>query len=717
MAPSSPSTVADPAGPTAAAEAGLPAETSAQSLGWPASAAAASASAQSTPAWLEALARWWAEFSLQTKLLAVATLVVSLLMTGITFFSLNSIQQDARISDTRYARDLGLLLSANVTPLVAQGEDRELAAVAERFWQSSRSLRYIVFADADGVIYLGIPMGNGGEGTASAGEQLLSRRLELPPDLQRRPDNPLIRQHLTPDGQVTDVFVPMVSGDRYLGVVALGINPNETLLVSSALTREVTVAVFVSIWVLVILGSVINALTIIRPVKELLRGVRSIAGGNFETRIALPVGGELGELLEGFNTMASQLEVYKAANIEELRAEQVKQQSLIATMADGAVLLDAEGRIVLVNPTARRLFRWEARNLEGKEVIGELPDRLAMELAGALQNLVSSERESTDVRCSFGEPSRTLRIVLQSVRDASGEVLKGIAMTIQDLTREVELNAAQSRFISNVSHELRTPLFNIKSYVETLHDYNDQLSDELKQEFLGIANAETDRLTRLVNDVLDLSRLESDRVWELEPLEVGPAIEQTLRTYRLNAGEKGVNLGFEADPQLPRVLGNWDLLLQVFDNLVGNALKFTPPGGALQLRAYPWPDQCVLDPDSGPGTHPTCALTSPLPRLRIEIADSGCGIAAADQQRIFERFYRVENAVHTEAGTGLGLSIVRGILEKHGTQACMASESGVGTTFWFDLPLEHSDSDELALKAERRGYDRAREGEVQTLRS
>jgi two-component system sensor histidine kinase NblS len=708
--------MADPGGP-AAAGAELSGENSAQSLSWPASAAAATAAAKSTPAWLEALARWWAEFSLQTKLLAVATLVVSLLMTGITFFSLNSIQQDARISDTRYARDLGLLLSANVTPLVAQGDDRELAAVAERFWQSSRSLRYIVFADADGVIYLGIPMGNGGEGTPPAGEQLLSRRLELPADLQRRPDNPLIRQHLTPDGQVTDVFVPMVSGDRYLGVVALGINPNETLLVSSALTREVTVAVFVSIWVLVILGSVINALTIIRPVKELLRGVRSIAGGNFNTRIALPVGGELGELLEGFNTMASQLEVYKAANIEELRAEQVKQQSLIATMADGAVLLDAEGRIVLVNPTARRLFRWEARNLEGNEVIGELPDRLAMELAGALQNLISSERESTDVRCSFGEPPRTLRIVLQSVRDASGEVLKGIAMTIQDLTREVELNAAQSRFISNVSHELRTPLFNIKSYVETLHDYNDQLSDEQKQEFLGIANAETDRLTRLVNDVLDLSRLESDRVWELEPFEVGPAIEQTLRTYRLNAGEKGVDLGFDADPQLPRVLGNWDLLLQVFDNLVGNALKFTPPGGALRLRAYPWPDQCVLDPDSRPGDNPNCALTSPLPRLRIEIADSGCGIAAADQERIFERFFRVENAVHTEAGTGLGLSIVRGILEKHGTQVRMASESGVGTTFWFDLPLEHSDSDELALQAERRGYDRAREGELQALKA
>ncbi|MFZ9952293.1 MAG: HAMP domain-containing protein, partial [Vulcanococcus sp.] len=280
------------------------------------------------------MARWWAEFSLQTKLLAAATLVVSLMMTGITFFALNGIQADVRMSDTRFARDLGLLLAANVTPLVAEGNDRELAAVAERFWRSSRSLRYIFFADPEGIIYLGIPI----SGTSGSSELLLSRRLELPADLSRRPQNPLIRQHLSPDGQVTDVFVPLVSGDRTLGVLALGINPNEAALASAALSREVTVAVFISIWVLVILGAVFNALTITRPVKELLRGVRSIAGGDFQARIALPVGGELGELLEGFNTMASQLEDYKAANIEELTAAQVKQQSLIATMADGALL-------------------------------------------------------------------------------------------------------------------------------------------------------------------------------------------------------------------------------------------------------------------------------------------------------------------------------------------------------------------------------------------
>ncbi|MHA3961435.1 two-component system sensor histidine kinase NblS [Synechococcus sp. LTW-G] len=657
--------------------------------------------------WWQSLVRWWAEFSLQTKLLAAATLVVSLVMTAITFFALNGIQADVRMSDTRFARDLGLLLSANVTPLVAQGNDRELAAVAERFWKSSRSLRYIFFADPDGIIYLGIPI----SGTSGSSELLLSRKLELPAELSKRPQNPLIRQHLTPDGQVTDVFVPLVADGRYMGVLALGINPNEAALASAALSREVTVAVFISIWILVILGAVFNALTITQPVKELLRGVRSIAGGDFEARIALPVGGELGELLDGFNDMASQLEAYNEANIEELTAAQVKQQSLIATMADGALLLDSEGRVVLVNPTARRLFRWEGRNLEGTRLVEELPEGLNLELQTPLESLLENDKESSDVRCSFGEPPRTLRIVLQSVRDASGETLKGIAVTVQDLTREVELNAAQSRFISNVSHELRTPLFNIKSYVETLHDMGEQLSEEDRKDFLAIANAETDRLTRLVNDVLDLSRLESDRAWSMEAVELGPAMEQTLRNYKLNAKEKGVELDLHVTDELPRVRGNWDLLLQVLDNLVGNGLKFTAAGGRLSLRAYPWPDICTIDPSTAANPdNPACELTAQLPKLRVEISDTGSGISREDQEKIFDRFYRVENAVHTEVGTGLGLSIVRGILEKHGATVRMVSELNVGTTFWFDLPLEDADDTELRLQAERRSTSNLGDG-------
>ena len=622
-------------------------------------------------------------------MLAIATLVVSIVMTGLTFFALNGIQTEARMGDTRYARDLGLLLASNVTPLAAQGNDRELARVTEEFWRSSRSLRYIFYADPEGVIYLGIPISK----VDSGNDLLLSRWLELPSDLRQRPQNPLIRQHLTPDGLVTDVFVPMVNGKDYLGVMALGVNPNEAVLATAALTRNVTVAVFVSIWVLVILGAVFNALTITRPVKELLRGVRSVADGDFGARIALPVGGELGELLNGFNTMATQLEAYDEANIEELTAAQVKQQSLIATMADGALLLDPEGQVVLVNPTARRLFRWEGRKLEGQELLSLLPDSLTMELQEPFDAVRSRERDSAEVRCSINEPSRTLRLVLQAVRDGSGETLKGIAVTVQDLTREVELNAAQSRFISNVSHELRTPLFNIKSYVETLHDMGDQLDEDMTREFLATANAETDRLTRLVNDVLDLSRLESDRVWSFEPTEVEAAMEQTLRTYKLNADDKGVSLDLAVPPSLPRIRGNYDLLLQVFDNLVGNAVKFSTSSDMVQLRAYLWPDTCPSKADDA---------SSPLPRLRVEVADSGTGISEEDCRRVFERFYRVENAVHTEAGTGLGLSIVRGILQKHGSDISMVSELGIGTTFWFDLPLEGADEDELIINAERK---------------
>ncbi len=371
-------------------------------------------------------------------------------------------------------------------------------------------------------------------------------------------------------------------------------------------------------------------------------------------------------------------------------------------MADGAILLDSEGKIVLVNPTARRLFRWEGRNLEGQELLNELPEILSNELHSPITSLLTNSKESSDLRCSIGEPARTLRIVLQSVRDSTGETLIGIAVTIQDLTREVELNAAQSRFISNVSHELRTPLFNIKSYVETVHDLSDQLSEEEKQEFLGVANAETDRLARLVNDVLDLSKLESGREIQFEPIDLRPAMEQTLRTYKLNAKDKEVELELDMYKALPKVLGNWDLLLQVFDNLVGNSLKFSRTGGKLKISAYTWPDVCTAQPVDKTHTAPYCEIVSPLPKLRIEVADTGQGISVSDQQRIFERFYRVENAVHTEAGTGLGLSIVRGIVEKHGGTIRMVSEPELGTTFWFELPLEQADADELLLLSERK---------------
>ncbi|MFM7368497.1 MAG: sensor histidine kinase, partial [Sphaerospermopsis kisseleviana] len=250
--------------------------------------------------------------------------------------------------------------------------------------------------------------------------------------------------------------------------------------------------------------------------------------------------------------------------------------------------------------------------------------------------------------------------------------IKGIAITVQDITREVELNEAKSQFISNISHELRTPLFNIKTYIETLHDYGEDLGAEDRREFLATVNHETDRLTRLVNDVLDLSKLESGRTYNFDGVDLAQALEQTLRTYQLNAKDKGIELVQEVAPNLPLVMGNYDLLLQVFGNLIGNALKFTPAGGQVAIRAY------QLKPPISEQKHPL---------VRIEISDTGIGIAPEDQQAIFDRFFRVENRVHTLEGTGLGLSIVRNIMERHHSQVHLVSEVGVGTTFWFDLAI------------------------------
>lgn len=624
----------------------------------------------------EEIAQWWSDFTLQTRLMAAATLVVSLLMSGLTFWAVNTIQQDARLNDTRFGRDLGLLLAANVAPLVSEDNRGELARFSHRFYSSTTSIRYMLYADEDGEIFFGIPFSE----YEVQNSLTIRRRMQLPDDYSKNLERPMVRQHLTPDGEVTDVFVPLNHDGRYLGVLALGINPNPTVVTSSHLTRNVTIAVFVSIWVMVILGAVFNALTITKPIKELLLGVKNIAAGNFKQRIDLPLGGELGELIFSFNEMAERLERYEEQNIEELTAEKAKLETLVSTIADGAVLLDSSMNVVLVNPTARRIFSWEGKeNVISDNVLYHLPASVQAELTRPLYQIAAGELEGAEFRITLSDPThRTIRILLTTVLDQYRESVKGIAMTVQDITREVELNEAKSQFISNVSHELRTPLFNIKSFIETLHEYGEDLTEEERREFLDTANRETDRLTRLVNDVLDLSRLESNKRYQFEAIDVAQPVEQTLRTYQLNARDKGITLEQDIEPTLPAVFGNYDLLLQVFANLVGNALKFTPSGGRVVIRAY------HLKADYR-HTH------QPMEHVRIEVADTGIGIDPEDQEAIFDRFFRVENRVHTLEGTGLGLSIVRNIMEKHYSRIHLVSEVGVGTTFWFDLAVYQDD--------------------------
>jgi two-component system sensor histidine kinase NblS len=614
----------------------------------------------------EIIARWWSEITLRTRLMAAAALVFSVVMSGLTFWAVNTIQQDTRLNDTRFGSDLGLLLAANVAPLIAENKHSEVAKFSHRFYSTTSSVRYMLYADEEGNIFLGIPFSE----SEVQNSLTIRRRIQLPENYASSSELPLVRQHRTPNGEVTDIFVPLKHEGNYLGVLAIGINPNPTLIRYSNLTRDLTIAVFVSIWVMVILGAVFNALTITKPIKELLKGVKNITAGNFKQRIDLPLGGELGELIFSFNEMAERLERYEEQNIEELTAEKAKLETLVSTIADGAVLLDTNLQVILVNPTARRIFGWEGKDLVGENVLHHLPRSVQAQLTLPLYQIARGEREAAEFRITLTEPAnRTVRIPIATVLDQYRESIKGIAMTVQDITREAELNEAKSHFISNVSHELRTPLFNIKSFIETLHEFGEDLSEQQRREFLETANSETDRLTRLVNDVLDLSRLESCRIYHFDAVDMAQPIEQTLRTYQLNARDKKIELVQEVEHDLPPVLGNYDLLLQVLMNLVGNALKFTEPGGRVAIRAY------LLDAPS----------VSNSQAVRIEVSDTGIGIESQDQEAIFDRFFRVENRVHTLEGTGLGLSIVRNIIEKHHTTVRLVSEVGAGTTFWFDL--------------------------------
>ncbi|WP_343327434.1 ATP-binding protein [Geitlerinema sp. PCC 9228] len=646
---------------------------------------------------MQRIARWWSEFTLQTKLMAVATLVVSLVMSGLTFWAVNTIQQDARMNDTRFGRDLGLLLAANVAPLVAEDNRAELARFSQRFYRSTSSVRYLLYADSNGSIFFGIPFWESEVHNSLS----IRRRMQLPDDFGKDTELPLVRQHETPEGQVTDVFVPLRHEGEYLGVLAVGTNPNPTVVASSYLTRDVAIAVFVSIWAMVILGAVFNALTITKPIKELLVGVKNIAAGNFKQRINLPFGGELGELINSFNEMAEKLERYEEQNIEELTASKAKLETLVSTIADGAVLLDTNLQIILVNPNASQIFGWESKSVTGQNILELLPDPIKMELSRPLQEMATGQTSDgnegvtpvdrrSEFRVTLEKPHRrTVRILLTNVLDRLRDCPKGIAITLQDITREAELNEAKSQFISNVSHELRTPLFNIKSFIETLNEYGEELNPQERREFLETANRETDRLTRLVNDVLDLSRLESKHNYNLSAVDIAQPIEQTLRTHQLNAKDRQIEISQEIEPNLPPVLGHYDLLLQVFSNLVGNSLKFTEADGKIVIRAY-----LVSGEDAG------IADTSHLPPdklpkfVRVEVSDTGIGIDKEDQDSIFSRFFRVENRIHTLEGTGLGLSIVRNIIDKHHSKVHLISEVGVGSTFWFDLPVYEEKSNE-----------------------
>ena len=404
-------------------------------------------------------------------------------------------------------------------------------------------------------------------------------------------------------------------------------------------------------------------------------GVKNISAGKFYKRIDLPFEGDLGELIDSFNEMAYKLQNYREQNLEELTAEKTKLEILVSRIADGAILLDSDLSIVLINPTAIKALDLEILLVQGTKLSECLPldiNRQLIPRLNALLNLPLNSDEylkTQELSIRFAaKKQKAIRILLNLVVPPHRNSVKGIVMTIQDISKETQLNEAKSQFIGNVSHELRTPLFNILSFLETLYEYNDSLTSSEKLEFLDIAHKETRRLTRLVNDVLDLSRLESDREYRLEKFELSVLLDQVVRSCQLLIKEKNIDLLMQIEPDISLVYANYDLILQSILNLVGNALKFTHTHQQIVIRTLYVED----------------SLTS-LQKIRIEVSDTGIGIAPVEQNLIFDRFLRIENVTHTLQGTGLGLSIVKNCINRHNSKIFVRSELDNGSTFWFDL--------------------------------
>lgn len=598
----------------------------------------------------------WFNFKLQTQIVLATTILILILVSSIASWSSTAIYNSPSVNSTsRFINEINSLLKDNLSSLLTEGRTTEIIPFCERFYKNSTSLRYIVFIDAKGTEY-GIPY--------SYEEILSNYNFYLPFKIYQQP------QSLLNTLTNVETRIMVLTNGTFLGLLLVGNSSNSNLFNNKLVTNEILFSIVVVFVFATVLAAIFVKVTITRPLNEVSQGLVSIASGDFSRRVDLRFRGGLGDLITSFNELGRRLQLYEEKNREQVLSERFKLESLITTINEGALLLDTNLQIVLVNVTAIKIFGWKTKTrLIGTPIWSHLPIALQKKLFVTLQDILFDAQSAIfdgEIENKLNQfPKQSIRIRLKIVYDSVdiNKVPIGIGMTIQDLTKEFELDKTQNRFMSNISHELRTPLFNIKSFIETIQEYDYTLSNWQKRYFLDIVNKETNRLTRLVNDILCISKLDSLKDVPLGTMNLVETINQTTANYQILARDKNLYLHSEISDNNLFVQGNKDLLLQVLTNLIGNALKFTHKRGEIIMRTYIMKNQTI----------------------RIEVVDTGVGIVHCYQQYIFQRFYRVENDVHTLKGTGLGLSIVDTILAEHKTVINVVSKYGVGSAFWFDL--------------------------------
>nr|QCI04166.1 Drug sensory protein A [Anotrichium furcellatum] len=608
-------------------------------------------------------------------------LILSITITSLIFWSVMIIQDDAIINSNSFYKDLSGLFTSQIVSTVNLNNDYELFSILEKIYLSTGNIRYIFLFRPDGSLLYSLP----------TYYNAIHNLLYIPSNFYSIHlkdhifDIALVINQKLLDHNIANIVIPIIYNGHKLGHIELGINARNSNMYSSIFIYIITIFVFISIWLIVIIVSFVNSLSIVYPLQELLLGIQNISAGNFNQKICYHPHSQFADLIIGFNEMAEKLAFYEKTNIEKLIVEKHKLESVVSTIADGTILIDLDLRLLFVNQVAIKAFKWENLDIIGKFIGSYLPSHVNQSLLPIFNNLVkrncfeilNSPTEEICMHLDYGN-QKVFRFILTALLDTQTSMLTSIVIIMQDISREVQLNEAKNQFIGNVSHELRTPLCNIGSFLETLLDYSDSLTLEQKQDFLSIANNETKRLGNLVNDILDLSRLESDVDYSLLSVNIVDILYSIINTSQLTAQNNQIYISLEIDPSIKYVLGHESLLFQVISNLVSNAIKFSNIYGKVILRAY------IMN--SIPLSIFSQFINQSFVNLiRIEVIDEGLGIDRVDQKIIFDRFVRIEDDVHTLQGTGLGLSIVKNILLKHKSFPIVQSEPSVGTSFYFDL--------------------------------
>ena len=449
-----------------------------------------------------------------------------------------------------------------------------------------------------------------------------------------------------------DVAIPITGGESAY-IIYIYDNRDTVNSLNSQLFLIIVQALLVGLLISVLLSFLLSK-TMIIPIERLTERAEQVSAGDFGSTIAVESSDEIGILTTTFNNMAAVLQ----DTLEAVASERNKLDTLFLHMTDGVISFASDGSILTSNPSASRMLGREVSYSDYDALFGqELPPSQVMRLQRP--NFASRELTAGD---------RILELYLAPVSDGEGG---GAMAVMHDVTAQRKNEEMRKEFVANVSHELRTPLTNVRSYAETIRDM-DGIPPDMENNFLDIIISETDRMTRIVQDLLTLSRLDSGRAEiRMTRFSLHDAIESVCRAVELEARRRGHTLLRQYGDTLPMIMGDRSRLEQVMMNVVGNSIKYTPDGG-------------VITVDAGVRGK----------NVWIEVSDTGIGIPPKDRERIFDRFYRVDKARSRESGgTGLGLSIAREIVLRHQGSIALTSHDGPGTTVRIVLPIRQKEED------------------------